>query len=381
MICTFTTARIVYGPGSRSSIATEASRFGRRCVLVTGSSVSRIQWLMDALQAVMEDVLLVSVNREPDVSFVERMVRQVRTARCTVVVAIGGGSVLDAGKALAALVTNTREVMDYLEVVGRGMPLDVKPLPVIAVPTTAGTGSEVTANAVLSVPEHGVKVSLRSADMIPHLAVVDPELALSLPPAQTLATGLDALTQLMEAYVSHAHNPLTAPFCRDGMARVRRSLARAVQDGSDLDAREDMALASLYSGMALANGKLGAVHGFAAPLGAMLGASHGAICAALLPHVMTVNIAALKERKSTDKALQRYAEVAQILCDSHDPEAGVRWVLSLSKELGAPSLADLGARVEHFDEYAAKASKASSMRGNPIELTLDELREILRLSS
>lgn len=373
----FSTADILFGPGVRTEIPARAARLGRRCLLVAGSRPERCAWLRDGLKAVMDDVLTVSVGSEPEAPFMAARAEEARRFGCDVVVAVGGGSVVDAGKALAALTANTRDVFDYLEVVGRGMPLDRAPLPVIAVPTTAGTGSEVTANAVLLSPEHGVKASLRAPSMIPRLAVVDPELALTLPPAQTAATGMDALTQLLEAFVSHAASPLTDPLCRDGMARAARSLRRAAADGQDLGARTDMALASLFSGMALANAKLGAVHGFAAPLGAMLRAAHGEICAALLPHVMEANIAALHAADPAHPALDRYAEAGLLLVGVRDAMAGVRFVRSLCADLGIRSLEDLGLTEARVPEAAGKAAEASSMRGNPVALDGPALERIL----
>lgn len=373
------TAQIVFGPGCRAEIPVHAARLGSRCLLVTGSRSERLDWLVRALSEVMDSVHSVSIASEPEADDISARAEAARRQGCDVVVAVGGGSVLDAGKALAALLTNTRDIFDYLEVVGRGLPLEHPPVPMIAVPTTAGTGSEVTANAVLLSSAHGVKVSLRSPGMIPDLAIVDPELSLSLPAAQTASTGLDALTQLMEAYVSHAANPLTDPLCRDGLTRAARSLRRAVTSGDDLEARADMALASLFSGMALANAKLGAVHGFAAPLGAALGAAHGEICAALLPHVMLANIAALRAGGPAHPALERYAEVARLL--TGDPAAtaddGVRFVADLCAELGIRDLEALGLDAAAVPDVADKASRASSMKGNPVGLDQDELVAIL----
>ena len=323
--------------------------------------------------------MLSPISGEPDTKSIQLEAGRVRDLGCDLVVAVGGGSVMDAGKALAALLTNTRDVYSYLEVVGDGMPLDHPPVPLIAVPTTSGTGAEVTANAVLLSPEHGVKVSLRSTEMIPDIALVDPLLAVSMPPSVTASTGMDALTQLLEAFVSIAANPLTDSLCREGMSRAARSLARAYADGSDVLAREDMAMASLFSGMALANAKLGAVHGFAAPLGGAFHAPHGAVCAALLPHVMDVNLQALRERMPQSPALQAYKEAAVIFTGEPGSEAedGAGWVRALCLELNIPRLAALGVTEDDFSDLAGKAAKASSMKGNPIELTTAELVEIL----
>ncbi|UTF51375.1 iron-containing alcohol dehydrogenase [Desulfomicrobium sp. ZS1] len=377
MIYSFSTARVVFGIGARAGVATHAAHLGKHCLLVTGSRAARCDWLLENLREVMDEVTSVAISGEPDTAFISAQAEAARGAGCDVVVAIGGGSVIDAGKALAALVANTGDLFDYLEVVGRGLPLEHNPLPMIAVPTTAGTGAEVTANAVLLSPAHGVKASLRAPGLIPSLAVVDPELAVSLPPRQTAASGMDALTQLMETFVSHAASPLTDPLCRDGLTRAARSLRIAVQDGADLRARSDMALAALFSGMALANAKLGAVHGFAAPLGAMLGAAHGEICAALLPHVMEANIKVLLATDSSHPALDRYAEVGHLLTGVREAQAGVDFVRSLCADLGVRGLKVLGLDEGRVDEAARKAAKASSMKGNPVVLDHERLVSIL----
>jgi len=287
---------------------------------------------------------------------------------------------MDTGKAIAAMLTNSGELEDYLEVVGRGKPLTLPPVPYIAIPTTAGTGAEVTRNAVLRVPEHGVKVSMRSPLMLPRLAVVDPALTHSMPPSVTASTGLDALTQLMEVYVSNKANPLTDGICREGLKRAGRSLRKAYDDGSDQAAREDMALASLFSGLALANAKLGAVHGFAGPLGGMISAPHGVICARLLPYVMQANVQALQSRAVGSPALARHDEIARLLTGKVTARAvdGLAWVQELCETLKVPPLAEFGLKEQDFPMVVAKAKKSSSMKGNPIILTDDELMEILK---
>jgi alcohol dehydrogenase class IV len=292
---------------------------------------------------------------------------------------MGGGSAIDAGKAIAALLANGGDVLDYLEVIGKAQPLSRPSVPFIAIPTTAGTGSEVTRNAVLASPDDGVKASLRSPFMLPRLAVVDPELTYALPPAITASTGLDALTQLIEPYVSVRANPMTDAVCLVGMRRAAEALPRAWRDGSDREARRDMALASLFGGMALANAGLGAVHGFAAPLGGMFPAPHGAVCAALLPHAMEINIRALRARAAEGESLARYTVVARMLTGNAEARAedGAAWVSRLCRELEIPPLATYGVRPEDVAALVEKAAQASSMKGNPIALTPDELAEVL----
>ncbi|OFV83308.1 MAG: hypothetical protein A2W26_12425 [Acidobacteria bacterium RBG_16_64_8] len=290
-------------------------------------------------------------------------------------VGCGGGGALDAGKAIAAMLTNEGELLDYLEVIGQGKPLRVPPAPFIAVPTTAGTGSEATCNSVLTSPEHRVKVSLRSPSMLPTLALVDPELTYDLPPAITAATGLDALAQLIEPFVSTRANPMTDGLCLEGVVRVARSLRRAVTHGRDLRAREDMAVASLFGGIALANAGLGAVHGLAAPLGGMFSVPHGAVCAALLPHVVAANLHALRDRRSESEALPRYQRIAVLLTGRPEAtaEQGAEWLRRLVADLGIPHLGTYGITREYTGELVEKAARASSMKANPIELTPEEL--------
>jgi alcohol dehydrogenase class IV len=313
------------------------------------------------------------------VALVGQGVELARREQCDLVMALGGGSAIDAGKAVAALLTNGGELGDYLEVIGKGQPLRHPSVPFIAIPTTAGTGSEVTRNAVLASPEHQVKVSLRSPLLLARLAVVDPELTLELPPAVTASTGLDALTQLIEPYVSTRANPLTDGFCLEGLRCVSHSLRRAYHCGRDIAGREDMSLASLLGGLALANAGLGVVHGFAAPVGGMFDAPHGAICATLLPHGMAINIRACRARAPEGETLRRYETVARLLTGKPDAaaEEGVEWVRELCRELQIPPLSSYGIQEQDVPTLVEKASRASSTKGNPITLTLDELREVL----
>jgi alcohol dehydrogenase class IV len=273
-------------------------------------------------------------------------------------------------------------LLDYLEVIGQGKALPKRGAPFVAIPTTAGTGSEVTRNAVLASPEHKVKVSLRSPLMLAHMAVVDPELTHDLPPALTASTGLDALTQLIEPYVCLRANPMTDSVCLEGVRRAARSLREAVFHGQNKAARQDMALASLFGGLALANAGLGAVHGFAGPIGGMFPAPHGAVCAALLPHVMAANLHALRQREPRSDSLERYRRAGSLLTgDPHaSAAAGVDWVQKLVADLPIPKLGAYGVREEHVADIVAKAAVASSMKANPIVLTPEELAQTLRLA-
>lgn len=324
-------------------------------------------------------VSICSVVGEPTVASALVGSEQARAFSADLVIGMGGGSVIDAAKAIAALLTNPGDPFDYLEVIGRGQPLVNPAAPCIAIPTTAGTGAEVTRNAVLAAPEQGVKVSLRQRSMLPEIALVDPVLTYSMPPAVTAGTGLDALTQCLEPFVSHLATPLTDGFCREGMRRPAGSLRRAFHAGSDVEARRDMALTSLCGGLALANAKLGAVHGFAAPIGGMFDAPHGAVCARLLPTVMETNVRALQERAPEAPALARYREVAAILTGDTAAEVadGVAWIRALADELAVPGLADYGITRSQVAPVVDEARRASSMQGNPISLTEAELTDLL----
>ncbi len=374
-----TATRIIFGPGTLSQLGLLAAELGHRALVVIGRTQEGTNPLLDVLTGHGLDIATFTVTGEPTVDLVKQGVFKARANKCDLVVGFGGGSAIDAGKAIAALLTNKGQPLDYLEVIGHGKKISRPAAPFIAVPTTAGTGAEVTQNAVLGSPEHRIKVSLRSPLMLARLALVDPQLTYDLPPALTASTGLDALTQVLEPFVSHQANPLTDGFCREGLARAARSLRRAYENGQDTAARDDMALTSLFGGLALANAKLGAVHGFAAPFGGMFSAPHGATCAALLPHVMAVNVQALRSRQPDNPALARYDEVAQILTGSRQATAadGVEWVQALCRDLQVPGLSSYGLTQADFPDLIEKAQQASSMKGNPIQLTVEELDEIL----
>ena len=375
-----TAGRIRFGCGEAARLGETAASFGRRVLFVTGRDTARWAHLRTRLDANGVESIVFKVDAEPHVEMIETAVAVARDAACDLVVAVGGGSVIDAGKAVAAMLANTGALMDYLEVVGQGQALSRPSKPCIVLPTTAGTGAEVTRNAVLSARGHKVKVSLRSPYMMPSLAIVDPELTLTMPPQVTAGTGMDALTQLIEALTSAKANPLTDGICREGLAQGARYLLRAFENGADLKAREGMSLASLFGGLALANAGLGAVHGFAGPLGGMIHAPHGLICAALLPAVMAANSAALRVQVPDAPALARYREVAGLLTGR--PAAriddGIEWIRRLIARMALPGLASLGLKKADFDEAVTKARRASSMRGNPVTLTDNDLEGILK---
>jgi len=375
-----TAGRIIFGPGTINEIGDLAADMGRRAFLVTGKTVDRAAPLLAQLKNQGVAITQFSVPGEPTTDMVLAAVDSARRAACDFVIGLGGGSVLDAGKVVAALLTNSGVLMDYLEVIGRGQALNRKPAAYIAIPTTAGTGAEVTRNAVLDSPQHRVKVSMRSPLMLPDLAVIDPELTYAIPPEITAVTGLDAFTQLLEAYVSVSANPLTDGICREGLQRAARSLKKAYVDGSNTGARRDMCLASLFGGLALANAKLGAVHGFAGPLGGMYDAPHGALCAGLLPHVVEISLKALQSRAPESPAISRYTEVARIITGRPTDRAseGINWIQELCSQLQVPRLAEYGIKETDFSAIIASSKNASSMKGNPIQLTEAEMLDVLK---
>jgi len=264
---------------------------------VTGRSADRAAPAIDLLRAQQIEVTAFATEGEPTVEVARQGVEAAQAAQADMVIGFGGGAALDAAKAIAVLLTNAGDPLDYLEVIGRGQPIKNASAPFIAIPTTAGTGSEVTSNAVLASPEHQVKVSLRNPLMLARVALVDSNLTHSSPPDVTAQSGLDALTQVIEPFTSNKANPLTDAISKEAMSRAATALQRAYEHPNDAAAREDMALVSLFGGLALANAKLGAVHGFAGPFGGMFDAPHGGICARLLPFVMDANVRALRQRQ------------------------------------------------------------------------------------
>ncbi len=369
---TFATAgRIAFGPGRSAELAAAVAALGSRPLVCTGSDPARHAGLI----ATIGNAATFAVHGEPTLDVVRAGAEAARAHGADVVVGLGGGAVLDAAKIIAALATNGGDPLDYAEVIGRGLPLAVRSLPVVAVPTTAGTGSEVTANGVVTSTEHRVKVSLRSASMLPAVAIVDPELTIACPPAVTAHAGLDALVQCIEPFVSPFANPLTDGFCREGIRRAASGLRRAYAEPGDIEARSDVSLCALLSGLALANGKLGAAHGLAGPLGGQIGAPHGAITAAVMVAVSEHNLA-----HAGQVALARYAEVGELLTGRSDPRAFLDWWAQAAAELGVPGLASLGLQAADIEPVAEAASRASSTKGNPVPMTTADLAGILRRS-
>ena len=377
----FTTANSIhFGPGKSRSLSSLLPRETDRVFFVTGSTPSRFQAILDLLQKNGIRLEVYSISEEPTVESLGEAIQAARRFDPQIIIGLGGGSVIDAGKAIAALIHNTGELIEYLEVVGKGRPLAYPSLPFMAVPTTAGTGSEVTRNSVIGVPNAGVKVSLRSPYMLPHWAIVDPELTYALPQEIAAYTGIDALTQNLEAFLSKKANPLSDAIAREGLRKAARSLKASCGGTLNRDAKSDMCISSLCGGLALANAGLGAVHGFAGPIGGMIDAPHGALCGSLLLPVCRANFDTISRRNPDSETARKFDIAAQILTDNPAAKGTylIAWLDALIKDLPLKSLSELGFTEELISEASDKANRASSMKGNPVELCQADLREILQ---
>jgi alcohol dehydrogenase class IV len=373
---------IRFGAGRASEIPDALAGLGAsRVLVVTGRSTARADGVRAALTEADISSMVFQVAAEPSIERVRTAVELLAETGCHAVLGFGGGSALDVAKAAAVLATSGKDPLEHLEVIGAGRPIESPGLPCVAVPTTAGTGSEVTRNSVLS--GGGVKASLRSPLLLPRVALVDPDLLVGVPRPTVAASGMDALSQLIEPLLSQRANPFTDALAREGIRRSARSLRRAYQEGmEDAGVREDLALASLFSGMCLANSGLGAVHGLAAAAGARLSAPHGAVCAAVLAAAMEINLQALHDRAPEHPALHRMVELATVLTGRPEatPEDAIAWLQDLTAALTIPGLASYGLDEAGIEAVVAAAQKASSMRGNPIELRDEEVREIVARS-
>lgn len=380
--------RIIFGEGTATRIPELVQQYGKRVLLVTGarSFLQSSQWA--ALQAELQngkcEISILQVEQEPSPQMVDAAAKTYRSAGIDVVLGIGGGSVLDTAKAVAGLLRVENSVMDYLEGVGPELPYPGNAVPFIAVPTTAGTGSEATKNAVLSVqgPE-GFKKSFRHENLVPHYAVLDPQLLVSCPRSQIAANGMDALTQLMESYVSLKANPFTDALALSGIEAVRDGLFAWIDDTLNAaEGRAKMAYAALVSGITLAQVGLGSVHGLAAPLGAYFPIPHGVACGTLLAVCTQTNIDALQQRSSKSAALDKYAEVGRLLANQpqmNDEEARQDLIQRLERWTAAlelPRLSAYGMRGDDIPKVVANC-RGNSMKTNPVVVTDEEVATML----
>lgn len=369
--------RILFGRGEAQKAPTLLAPFGPRGLIIHGASATRAQWLLDALHAAGIETLALPCPAEPTLPMLETALARSRPFAPAWVASLGGGAALDLGKALAALIPATTHPLDHLEVVGKGLPLAAPPLPFIALPTTAGTGAEATKNAVIGLPDHGRKVSLRDDRMLARLAIIDPALTDNTPRATTLASGLDAVTQVIEPYVSSKATPFTdahtAPAIPQGLNALKR-----LMETEDPDARDALAHVSLTGGIALANAGLGAVHGLAGVIGGLTPAPHGAICGALLAPILRLN--RMQAKGETARRLDEvFHHIAQTLGGAAEnaPETLAKW----ARTAGLPGLTAQGLPASLHEETAAAALASSSMKGNPVPLTAQDLITALQAAA
>jgi alcohol dehydrogenase class IV len=364
--------RILFGRGRAAEAPALAASLGRRVVLVHGAAARHVGPFLSAAGAHELEVTCHPCAAEPDLDSLSEALAAARAARAEVIVAIGGGAAIDLAKAVAGLLPAPGDPRDHLEVIGDGRPLGPDPLPCLAIPTTAGTGAEVTGNAVIGVPDHGRKVSLRDPRLVPDIALVDPALCDGAPRDVTLGSGLDAVTQVIEPYLSRRANPLTDAICRAAIPAGLDALVRLMQ-AEDPQARDDMAFTSLCGGLALSNAGLGAVHGLAGVIGGMVpGAPHGAICGALLPHVLAANRAA-----GDAVCAVRTDEVHEAIVRALGTGDLAGWAAAQ----GLPPLGQMGVGRGRHGLIAERAQGASSMKANPAPLSTEALSQVLRAAA
>ncbi|MCX8224954.1 MAG: iron-containing alcohol dehydrogenase [Sulfitobacter sp.] len=376
MFSFFSPQAIHFGRGQSAQTPALAKAFGTNILLVHGATARRANWLIDGCKQAGLTVQTLACKNEPSLPDIEQALTDLKGFDPDVVIALGGGAVIDFGKALAALIPCSAPPQDYLEVVGKGRPLDHAPLPLIALPTTAGTGAEVTKNAVITVPEHGIKVSLRDPRMIPDIAIVDAGLMQGAPRRVALAAGLDAITQVIEPYLSNKANPMTDALCLSAIPTGLAAIRELVENDAPA-AWDDMARVSTWGGLALANSGLGAVHGFAGVIGGRTNAPHGEICGALLPAVLASH---LRKAEAGTKIHSRLAWVLEQIENQFGDGTegtGLAQLKAWSRKMGLRGLAEMGVTKTDLDAIARASSGASSMKGNPFALTHPELVEIL----
>ncbi len=367
---------IIFGSGAIEQAGQWCAQLGSRALLVTGrSSLRRSGWLDEIVSHLSHHGVTTTVfegaEPEPSVNTVQVGRGRLWEAGCDLVVAVGGGSSLDVGKAIGALAGESGEAAEY----HRGRQITERGVPIIAVPTTSGTGSEVTPNSVLTDQERGVKVSLRGDGLVPKVAIVDPQLTLTLPPAATAFAGIDAFTQALEGFTSTGANLVTDKFAAEALVRLAGAIRTAYSDGDNLAAREHMSLGSLLAGIGFASSRLGLVHGLAHPVGIISGQPHGRVCGLLLPYVIDFNLEAAQEKYA------RAARLVGITDDSDDEAAAIAlrdWVTQLVEDLQVgQSLSDLGITEEDLEPMIAPAMASGSAKHNPREVTEHELRQFL----
>ena len=375
---------IEFGIGKRQLLTEKILDFGQKVLLVTGGSsfLESDNWdiLSKAFKRNQIICEIVRIDKEPAPEIIDEAVKTFGNFNPDVIVAIGGGSTLDAGKAISAMLPLKESVITYLEGVGDGSIHTGVKIPFFALPTTSGTGSEATKNAVISrVGNYGFKKSLRHDNFIPDLALIDPELTVHCPENITAWSGMDAFTQLLESYLSTSSNPLTDAIAVSGMEMVQKCLERAVDDGSDLEARSGMAYAAFCSGITLANAGLGVVHGFASSIGGKIDIPHGLVCASLMGVSNEITLNKLLKENPDDPAVQKYARIGKIFHGSSDrdrmfyAEFLINKIYDLSLKFTLPKLRAFGLKSDDMDIIVEKTSN----KNNPVKLLKEDMKEIL----
>ncbi|TGN40255.1 iron-containing alcohol dehydrogenase [Marinobacter confluentis] len=371
-----TPAEIVFGRGRIAELNERASKLGSRALIVHGSSPGRLSAVFESLTAV-DIVQTLSVGKEPDLDTLTSAIEEGKSLGVDLVLGIGGGSVMDSAKVLAAMLPAQTGLMSHLEVVGDGLPLSGRRLPLILIPTTSGTGAEVTRNAVIDIPQAQRKVSLRDKELLPDLALVDPALTDNCPRHVTLHSGLDAVTQVIEPYLSSRANLFTDMLCREAIPKGLMAL-KQLMEGESAQARDALAQLSLFGGLALANSGLGVVHGIAGPLGGLCGAPHGAICGALLPAGIAANrdhVVNADQKARIDQVIGWIAEVFETSAEQALPRFR-EWII----QSGLPGLESLGVTEEQIVAASQAAASSSSMKANPVELSTATVETVMRQS-
>lgn len=372
--------KIIFGPGGLSQVGAEAKRLGSKVLIVLGKSAMKKSGALDRLTHLLiennlEYTIYDNIPSDPTVEIVDTGTSLARKENCNLVIALGGGSVLDTGKAISAMVTNEGSVADYQEIEGKGRKFKTKPLPFIAIPTTSGTGSEATKNAVITNTEFSLKKSIRDPMLIPEVALVDPELTLSLPPHITADCGGDALTQCIESYLGKKSQEITDALSLHAIGLIGKSLVKAVKDGKNLEARKDMAMAALLSGLCLSNSGLGAVHALSHPLGVYYKIPHGLSCAVLLPYVMEYNLPVVTKKLA--KIAQSLGEDISLLSETEAAQRAVERIKEILSQAGIKSnLSEWGIKKEDFSQLI-KGAKGGSLNNNPRDTSDEDLIELL----
>lgn len=372
--------KIIFGPGGLSQVGAEAKRLGSKVLIVLGKSAMKKSGALDRLTHLLiennlEYTIYDNIPSDPTVEIVDTGTNLARKENCNLVIALGGGSVLDTGKAISAMVTNEGSVADYQEIEGKGRKFKTKPIPFIAIPTTSGTGSEATKNAVITNTEFSLKKSIRDPWLIPEVALVDPELTLSLPPHITADCGGDALTQCIESYLGKKSQEITDALALHAIGLIGKSLVKAVKDGKNLEARKDMAMAALLSGLCLSNSGLGAVHALSHPLGVYYKIPHGLSCAVLLPYVMEYNLPVVTKKLA--KIAQSLGEDISLLSETEAAQRAVERIKEILSQAGIKSnLSEWEIKEEDFSQLI-KGAKGGSLNNNPRDTSDEDLIELL----